>query len=164
MRRGDLLAGIQECSTRTSYDSHSTHLPNENYRIPLLLHGVFSYFPSKKPSLNVLNKNNNNALFLTNNKIDPHSKTHTENERAMINHEVNMREKSERTAIVLEDVASNPEMEAAAFISDVEIRHTTNNNSDSTLHDDAINNFEEKLRLDGELSKLKISIGGMWCS
>ena len=53
----------------------------------------------------MLNKNNNNVLFLTNGKIDPHNKTHAENERDMIDHECNMREKSEIMDVILEDIA-----------------------------------------------------------
>ena len=139
---------------------HSIYFPDEKFRIPLLLHGIFSYFPSKKPSTNVLSlTNNNNVLFLTSGSINPHSKIFSENERAMVDHEGNMREKSERTAIILEDIALDPEMEAAAFISDVETRHTSNDNFDTTLHDDVIDNLGDKLRLDGELSKLKMAIG-----
>ena len=83
--------------------------------------------------MNVLSQTNNkNVLFLTSGFIDPHIKIFSENERAMVDHEGNMREKSERIAIVLEDIALDPEREAAAFISDVETRHTSNNNSDAT--------------------------------
>ena len=90
-----------------------------------------------------MNKNNNNILFPTNSKIDLYNNIYAENERAMINHKVNIREKSERTAIILENIASNYEMETAAFISNTEIRHTININSDSTLYDDIINNIED---------------------
>ena len=40
----------------------------------------------------------------------------------------------------------------------VKIRHTTNNNFDNALHDDASDNLEDKLRLDGELHNRKMSI------
>ena len=108
--------------------------------------------------MDILNQNNNNALFLTNSKIYPHNKIYTENKRAIVDYEGNIRIKSKRIAIVLEDIASNCEIQAVAFISDIEIRHTININYNSTLHDNIINNLEDKLRLDCELSKLKISI------
>ena len=76
----------------------------------------------------------------------------------MINHEGKMREKSKITAIILEDIASNPDMEVAAFVSDVETSHTTNNNSDNASRDDSINDLQDELMLDGKLLKLKISI------
>ena len=53
---------------------HSTHFPDENLRMPLRLHGMFSYFSSKKPLIGVLNDYNNNILFLTTGNINPHHK------------------------------------------------------------------------------------------
>ena len=89
---------------------HSIYFPNENVRIPLLLHGIFLYFPFKKPSLNILNQNNNNVLFLTNSKINLHNKIYTENEQAIVDYEDNIREKSKKTVIVLKNIAPNHEI------------------------------------------------------
>ena len=50
-------------------------------------------------------------------------------------------------------------MEAAAFTSDVETRCTANNNYYNASYDDAIDNLEDKFRLDGDSSKKKMSIG-----
>ena len=61
-------------------------------------------------------------------------------------------------AMVLEEIALDPEREAEAFISDFEARHTSNNNYDTMFHDDVIDNLGYKLRLDGELSKLDVAI------
>ena len=38
----------------TSIDNHSAYFPKENLRTPQKLYGAFSYFPSKKSSIDVL--------------------------------------------------------------------------------------------------------------
>ena len=64
-----------------------------------------------------------------------------------------MREKSYRTAVIVDDEASNTKIELAAFTSNVELRLTT-----KTLCDNVIHNRKDKLRLDSKLLMFKISI------
>ena len=53
----------KEQSLNPTKDHHSTHFTDENLRMSLRLHGMFSYFPSKKPLVSVLNDINNKILF-----------------------------------------------------------------------------------------------------
>ena len=55
---------------------HYTCFPDDNIIVPLLLHGVLSFLPSKKLSLEILNQNKNNVLVLTTSCVNPRSKTH----------------------------------------------------------------------------------------
>ena len=108
--------------------------------------------------MSLLNKHNNNSLFLTTGCVNPHSKTCVENERAITNHECNIREKSDITDVILDNAVSNPEIKVVAFVSNFEARHVTNNNSDNIFCDDVINSLQYKPRNEYELWKLKISI------
>ena len=81
----------------------------------------------------------------------------TQNECAMIDHVRSMREKSYRTAAILDNEASNTKIELAAFTSNVELRLTT-----KTLCDNVIHNRKDKLRLDSKLLVLKIPIGDLY--
>ena len=42
---------------------HVIHFTDEDLRIPLRLHGFFSYFSSKNPSVSALNEYDNKILF-----------------------------------------------------------------------------------------------------
>ena len=70
----------------------------------LMLHGIFSYFQSKKPPLSVLNEYDNKTLFLTTGRINMHNEKYSENERAMLDHEVNAIEKEDRKSYVVDTV------------------------------------------------------------
>ena len=115
---------------------HSTHSPEEILRIPLGLHGIFSYFPSSKPSLDVLNDKNIKVLFLTIGQIDPYSKICGENERSMLDHKCNLIEKEHR---------NSEKMEFADFVRGVENRAINDNMKDVTFHNSnfLINEDEE---------------------
>ena len=56
---------------------HSIHYLDEDLRMPLNFHGIFSYFSSKKPSVSVLNHYDNKILFLTTFNINHHNKTYS---------------------------------------------------------------------------------------
>ena len=73
------------------------YFPDENLRMPLRLYGIFSYFPSKKPLVGVLNDYNNKILFLITGTVNPHNKIYSENEQAILDHEGNMIEKEDPT-------------------------------------------------------------------
>ena len=95
---------------------HSIHFPNENLRTPLRLHGIFSYFSSKKPLVGVLNDYNNKFLFLTTGNINPHNKIYSENDRSMLDDEGNVIGKEDRRSYVVHAVVVLENMECAAFV------------------------------------------------
>ena len=55
----------------TSVEYHSIYSPEEKIRIPLYFWGVFSYFPTSKPSVETLNARDK-VFLLTPNIWDPH--------------------------------------------------------------------------------------------
>ena len=59
----------------------------------LMLHDIFSHFPSKNLLVSVLNNYDNNILLLTTDNMNLHNKIYSENERAMIDHEGNITKK-----------------------------------------------------------------------
>ena len=63
--------------------SHSIHFPETDLRVPLSLWGVFSYFPTSKPSLLKLQQSEN-VYLLTPTTWDPHSLSYARNEAAML--------------------------------------------------------------------------------
>ena len=84
----DDLPKVQSLNPRKHY--HSMPFPDENLRMPLRLHKIFSYFPSKKPLVCALNYYNDKILFLTTGNVNPHNKIYSDKERVMLNHEGNM--------------------------------------------------------------------------
>ena len=80
LREGSLIADdvLKSQVSMPTKNHYSIYFLNKNVRIPLLFHRIFSYFLSKKPSLDILNQNNNYVIFLTNSKIDPHNKISAE--------------------------------------------------------------------------------------
>ena len=67
-------------STNPTTYHHSMQFPEDNLRIPLGLHEIFSCFTSSKPSLDAMNDNNIKVLFLTIEK-----NTHIEKHMAKMN-------------------------------------------------------------------------------
>ena len=62
---------------------HSIYFPGEDFRIPLSLWGVFSYFPTSKPSVDTLNACDE-VFLLTPTRWDPHSSSYAQNEECML--------------------------------------------------------------------------------
>ena len=138
---------------------HSIFSPEENIRISLLLYGIFSYFLSKHPSNEVLNNKDLKVLFLIQGIINLYSTIYSENEPTILDHEDNIKERPKRVLIPMDDILSNLEMESAAIISEIETEKVLSNYYNKSLYYNIINNLAEKLELDGELSKIKMSLG-----
>ena len=91
---------------------HSIWFPAAQFRIPLGLWGVFSYFPTRKPTWNELQETEENVLFLTpdGHTWDPHSDAYARNEESMLDWEGDMVQPKDRLRILVEDL---PEEDAA---------------------------------------------------
>ena len=113
---------------------HSMCFLDEDLRMPLSLHGVFSCFPSKNPSASASNDYENKILFLTTGNVNPHSKIYSENERAMLDHECNIREKWYRKYYIVDAVVSLENMKVAGFLGEVETRVINNNIENTNLY------------------------------
>ena len=76
----------------------------------------------------------------------------------MLDHKDNVKERSKRVSILMNNIPSNLEIELAAVVSEIETEKVSSNYYNKLLHYNIINNLVEKLELDGKLSKIKISL------
>ena len=77
----------------------------------------------------------------------------------MLDHKGNVKERPKRMLIPKDNIRSDLEMESAAIISEVETEKVSSNYYNKSLHYDIIDNLVEKLELNSELSKIKMSLG-----
>jgi hypothetical protein len=100
---------------------HSIYFENADLRIPLALWGVFSYFPSRFPTIKELQSDKNEVLLLTpNGPWDPHSDVYARNEENMTDWLGNISEPEQRPRILLKTVEEDVAMSASLCISSVE--------------------------------------------
>ena len=90
--------------------------PDEDLRMTLRFHVIFSYVPSKKPLVIVLNDYDNKILFLTTRNVNPHNKIYSENERAMLDHEGNITEKEDRKSCIVDVIVVPEKMACEDFV------------------------------------------------
>ena len=102
-----------------SIDDHCLYFSETDFRIPLALWGVFSYFPTTKPTLEEC-ESNDNVYILTPSKWNPHSDVYAHNEESMLDWEGNMIEKKNRVRLLLSDIDEDPKMVADVTIGSVE--------------------------------------------
>ena len=94
--------------------------PETGFKIPLLLWGVFSYFPTSKPTEEFLQETEE-VYMLTPNRWNPHDEAFAHNEMAMIDWEDNMVEPKDCQQILLSEVPVDDRYEASsAQVSNVE--------------------------------------------
>ena len=85
-------------------EDHAITIPETGFRIPMMLWGIFSYFPTSKPTADALQAGNN-AYILTPTTWNPHTDIHAANEDSMLDWEENIKERREwASQVVLEDV------------------------------------------------------------
>ena len=101
---------------------HSIWFPEVNFRIQLSLRGIFSYFLSRKPTIEEL-RTSDNILMLTpeGHSWNPHSDSYARNEENMLDWEGNMVERRHRPRIIVDDLPEPDDAIVASFtISSVE--------------------------------------------
>lgn len=101
-------------------ETHSIYFENQKFRIPLSLWGIFSYFPTSKPSELDLEACDDVYMLTPNGFWDPHSDAYARNEESMLDWEGNMIEESDRNMILLKEIPEDHEMSVAAMISSAE--------------------------------------------
>ena len=84
-------------------DDHSILFTETGFRIPLLLWGIFSYFPTSKPT-ELMMKECEDVYLLTPTRFNPHDDAFAANEDSMRDWEGNMVERSHRTQVLLSEV------------------------------------------------------------
>ena len=100
--------GIRVCNTAKIHisdpdvDDHAIII-EDHLRMPLQLHGTFSYFQTRKPTLNELNENDD-VYTLTPEHFNPHNDAYARNEALMLDWEENMINRSQRQQVLLSDV------------------------------------------------------------
>lgn len=100
-------------------NDHAIIFKETDFRIPLALWGIFSYFPTSKPS-----SDDHDAIddvyVLTPTSWNPHSDVYARNEENMVDWEGNMVQAKDRVRLLMEDVADDPAMAAVVQIGSVE--------------------------------------------
>ena len=94
-----------------SNDDHALHL-DDDARIPLQLHGIFSYFPTSKPDHSSLQAPEN-LYLLTPEHWNPHSPHFAINEDAMLDWEGNIKEPRDRPRYLVDELPDDDVMAAA---------------------------------------------------
>ena len=91
-------------------DDHAITFVETGFRIPLSLWGIFSYFPTSKPTHDDL-LNPNEVYILSPATWNPHSDAYSTNEESMFDWEGNMQPKRDRQhRIILDDVEDDINM------------------------------------------------------
>ena len=102
-------------------EDHSIFFPETGFRIPLSLWGVFSYFPTTKPSLTDMTSSEE-VYVLTTSRWDPHQEAYAMNEENMLDWEGQLIDRVDRQQILLADVDDDAMMAASVSIGSVEIK------------------------------------------
>ena len=97
-------------------DDHAMTFMETGFRIPLSLWGIFSYFPTSKPTHDDL-LNPNEVYILSPATWNPHSDAYSTNEESMLDWEGNIQPKKDcQHRIVLDDVEDDVNMVASLLI------------------------------------------------
>ena len=105
--------------TSPSEDDHSLYFPDDGFRIPLSLWGVFSYFPSSKPTASML-EHSDDVYLITPERWDPHDEAYAVNEENMLDWEGHMIDRKRRPQVLLSDIPEDDVMAASVTISAAE--------------------------------------------
>ena len=101
-------------------DDHAITFAEMGFRIPLSLWGIFSYFPTSKPTHDDL-LNPNEVYILSPATWIPHSDVYSTNEESMLDWEGNMQPKKDHQhQIVLDNVEDDVNMVASLLITPLE--------------------------------------------
>ena len=101
-------------------DDHAITFTEMGFRIPLSLWGIFSYFPTSKPTHDDL-LNPNEVYILSPATWNPHSDAYSTNEESMLDWEGNMQPKKDcQHQIILDNVEDDVNMVASLLITPLE--------------------------------------------
>jgi len=96
-----------------SVDDHAILL-DSSFRIPLSLSGIFSYFETRKPTLEDLQALSDSIYLLTPEEFNPHNSVYADNEDRMLDWEGELVAPTARTKILIDDI---PQSDAAVYAS-----------------------------------------------
>ena len=128
-------------------EHHTITFQETNFRIPLSLHGTFSYFPTSKPSIQDLEEPDD-VYVLTPTIWNPHSDAYVINEESMLDWEGNMiHEKDHEKRVVLEDIPSDDTMISSLALCDKEQIFISSNFVDQDEDTSTVHGFENENQL-----------------
>jgi hypothetical protein len=104
--------------TERTIEDHSICFPETGFKIPLSLWGMFSYFPSTKPTA-LLMKETEDIYLLTPSRWNPHDDSYATNEENMLDWEGNMVMKKNRVQVLLSEVPEDIAVAASVQISSI---------------------------------------------
>ena len=131
---------------------------DDTFRIPLQLHGIFSFFETSKPTLNQL-ESEEEIYMLTPQHFNPHDIAYALNEDAMLDWEGNMVEQKDRQQYFLADIEIDEEVPLSSIVSSTEEKYcdsvassrvTMNNHPDTML---------QQMIEQRDLGMMKVSLG-----
>ena len=133
--------------TSPTEEHHAITFQETNFRIPLSLHGTFSYFPTSKPSIQELEEPED-VYVLTPTVWNPHSDAYVINEESMLDWEGNMRhEKDHEKRVVLEDIPSDDTMISSLALYDKEQMVISSHFVDQDEDINTVHGFEDENQL-----------------
>ena len=148
MEAGITINEIPKIHVNSPTEEHHTITFQEtNFRIPLSLHGTFSYFPTSKPSIQELEEPDD-VYVLTPTIWNPHSDAYVFNEESMLDWEGNMiHEKDHEKRVVLEDIPSDDTMISSLALCDKEQIFISSNFVDQDEDTSTVHGFENENQL-----------------
>lgn len=102
-----------------SEEDHSIYFKETNLRIPLALWGVFSYFPTYKPTARSLSESDD-VYLITPTRWNPHQIAYAQNEDAMLDSEGYIIPKRQRQQVMLTDIMDDDVMSSSLQICSTE--------------------------------------------
>ena len=101
---------------------HSIYFPETRFRIPMSLWGIFSYFPTSKPSAQDMVGSEEVVYMLTPTRWNPHEDSYANNGRSMLDWEGNIICKQDHQQILLSEIQEDDIMAASVSIGSIEVR------------------------------------------
>ena len=134
-------------TTSPTEEHHAITFQETNFRIPLTLHGTFSYFPTSKPCTQELEEPEN-VHILTPTTWNPPSDAYVINEESMLDWEGNMKhEKDHEKRVVLEDIPSDDTMISSLALCEKEQMTVSSYFVDQDEDINAAHGFEDEHQL-----------------
>ena len=106
-------------------EDHSIYFPESEFRIPLSLWGMFSYFVTAKPTAEQMIETEE-VYLITPNRMNPHCDAYATNEENMLDWEGNMIQRKDRVQILLSDIPEDVATAASMQVSSAEARAIDN--------------------------------------
>ena len=100
-------------------EDHSIYFPETDFRIPLSLWGMFSYFVTTKPTAEEMMESED-IYLITPSQMNPHCDAYATNEENMLDWEGNMVTKKDRVQVMLTDIQEDVALAASVQVSSVE--------------------------------------------